>query len=597
MRGLERDTLVERPTFKRFLRNPPQDATSGTVYLVSTSAGEVGVNITADHLVCDLTPFDSMAQRFGRVNRFGKGNAHIDVVHPESFEDKDFERAREHTLELLKSLPERPDGRFHASPKALGAKLDEVGPTIRDKAFTPPREILPTSEILFDAWSLTTVTMQKDPRPGRPPVADWLHGVPNDWEPPETYVAWREEVAQLTPELREEHDPEEVLDDFPLKPRELLRDTSKRVYEALKAISEKHPTQLVWAQSADGTIEVVELKALVNRIRSKDASELNGMVLILPPAVGGLTEQGMLDGAADYDPSRHLTTWRAEAEDSEDRPITTLPKSPYDVSEVLNRDDELRHRVPQRTRTWKRLDDTKAEQLPAGTAWRSVRRITISGADSADDEGQNAWLWTWWVSNDPAAGTDSSTTEQGLSNHLASADAHATKIVQKVEVSEPERSAVIVAARFHDLGKSRSLWQYGIGNRDLSKPLAKSGGWSNRFTHTYRHEFGSLLDVRDQPEFQSLPEEARDLVLHLIAAHHGRARPHFPAPPDRAESFDPEQSDELAAEMARSVPRRFARLQRRYGRWGLAWLETLVRCADVLASKAVDASQKGPNDH
>ena len=44
-------------------------------------AGEVGVNISADHLVCDLTPFDSMAQRFGRVNRFGDGDAQIDVVY------------------------------------------------------------------------------------------------------------------------------------------------------------------------------------------------------------------------------------------------------------------------------------------------------------------------------------------------------------------------------------------------------------------------------------------------------------------------------------------------------------------------------------
>jgi CRISPR-associated endonuclease/helicase Cas3 len=76
----------------------------------------------------------------------------------------------------------------------------------------------------------------------------------------------------------------------------------------------------------------------------------------------------------------------------------------------------------------------------------------------------------------------------------------------------------------------------------------------------------------------------QDLVLHLIAAHHGRARPHFSAD----EAFDPERPEERTAEIVREVPRRFARLQRKYGRWGLAYLESLVRAADALASQNDD---------
>jgi CRISPR-associated endonuclease/helicase Cas3 len=101
----------------------------------------------------------------------------------------------------------------------------------------------------------------------------------------------------------------------------------------------------------------------------------------------------------------------------------------------------------------------------------------------------------------------------------------------------------------------------------------------------YRHEFGSLLDVRADAAFGRLPEEARELTLHLIAAHHGRARPHFPA----EEAFDPERADGVSREAAAEVPRRFARLQRRYGRWGLAYLESLVRAADILASRGLPA--------
>jgi CRISPR-associated endonuclease/helicase Cas3 len=69
-------------------------------------------------------------------------------------------------------------------------------------------------------------------------------------------------------------------------------------------------------------------------------------------------------------------------------------------------------------------------------------------------------------------------------------------------------------------------------------------------------------------------------VLHLIAVHHGRGRPHFP----EDEAFDPSYSPAEADAMAAAVPQRFARLQRQYGRWGLAYLESILRAADWAAS-------------
>ena len=82
----------------------------------------------------------------------------------------------------------------------------------------------------------------------------------------------------------------------------------------------------------------------------------------------------------------------------------------------------------------------------------------------------------------------------------------------------------------------------------------------------------------------------QDLVLHLIAAHHGRARPHFPA----GELFDTEHPENKAALIAREVPRRFGRLQHKYGRWGLAYLESVVRAADAIASQALGAETTEP---
>jgi CRISPR-associated endonuclease/helicase Cas3 len=131
------------------------------------------------------------------------------------------------------------------------------------------------------------------------------------------------------------------------------------------------------------------------------------------------------------------------------------------------------------------------------------------------------------------------------------------------------------------------IWQRSIGHHLPKVPeakdwLAKSGkGMKPQELTDYRHEFGSLIDVRKENAFVSLLPDEQELLLHLIAAHHGRGRPHFPA----NEAFDPERSAAEAAEAACEAPRRFAKLQRRYGRWGLAYLESLLRAADYAASE------------
>jgi CRISPR-associated endonuclease/helicase Cas3 len=172
---------------------------------------------------------------------------------------------------------------------------------------------------------------------------------------------------------------------------------------------------------------------------------------------------------------------------------------------------------------------------------------------------------------------------QPLDFHNNLAGAYAEQLVGRLALSAREASAVVFAARNHDVGKGREVWQRSIWNADLGHPLAKSGHRrSPRDLGSYRHEFGSLLDAVARPEWSAIDEETQDLSLHLIAAHHGRSRPHFPA----HEAFDPERSEDEACVVARETPRRFARLQRRYGRWGLAYLESLIRAADTLASSA-----------
>jgi CRISPR-associated endonuclease/helicase Cas3 len=142
--------------------------------------------------------------------------------------------------------------------------------------------------------------------------------------------------------------------------------------------------------------------------------------------------------------------------------------------------------------------------------------------------------------------------------------------------------AIILAAELHDHGKQRERFQITLGNRLYPDVLwAKAGRRGARLPEPFRHEFASLLDAETDARVNALRDEMKDLVLHLIAAHHGRARPHF----NREEAFDPTPPAGISPDsVAMEIPRRFARLQRKYGRWGLAYLESLLRAADWAAS-------------
>ena len=120
IRGYEREKLLKRPAVDGLLHGRDKaglrEAPEHTTWLVATSAGEVGADFDADHIVCDLAPIDSMIQRFGRVNRRGGAGriARIDVVLDLPLtEDKNgkpvklekFDLARLATAELLAKLP------------------------------------------------------------------------------------------------------------------------------------------------------------------------------------------------------------------------------------------------------------------------------------------------------------------------------------------------------------------------------------------------------------------------------------------------------------------------------------------------------------
>ena len=166
--------------------DPPQHP----VFLVATSAGEVGVDLDADHMVCDLVAWERMVQRLGRVNRRGARAARVAVIDQGALggkkEDDKAAARRKAARALLEALPVVKGKERQAGPGALV----ELGkrPDLREpiKMATTPAPLYPAlTRPLLEAWSMTSLAEHT----GRPEVGPWLRG----WvdEQPQTAVLWR----------------------------------------------------------------------------------------------------------------------------------------------------------------------------------------------------------------------------------------------------------------------------------------------------------------------------------------------------------------------------------------------------------------------
>jgi CRISPR-associated endonuclease/helicase Cas3 len=180
----------------------------------------------------------------------------------------------------------------------------------------------------------------------------------------------------------------------------------------------------------------------------------------------------------------------------------------------------------------------------------------------------------------------------------------------------PENLAEVVvqAAALHDLGKADWRFQVWLNKGNEIEALrrghilAKSDHVprslaarrrARALAHLpegFRHE---LLSVQIAVSVPQLIDGADvDLLLHLIASHHGHCRPFAPVisdndPPDvnLAELGFPgslsgsERLNMVAIHRLDSgIAERFWQLTRQYGWWGLAYLEAIVRLADWEAS-------------
>lgn len=550
------------------------------VFLVATSAGEVGVDLDADHMVCDLVAWERMVQRLGRVNRRGAGEARVLVIDQGSPEEKtsgkDGIARHKAARKLLEALPRAETGGYDASTAALD-RLQRDKPEEVEKASTPMLLHPALSRPLVDAWALTSLAEHT----GRPEVAPWLRGWVDD--EPQTTVAWRH-CLPLRFESDGSHAPIEIpkskieafFENAPLQTEELLETETWRVVDWLKKRARKRLRTLHKRTEADFSADGATGFDLLQPIRrdvpvaflldhrGKREAELNldevhglpvkelnrrlaGRRVIVDARLGGV-ENGLLDDNRGEPVPTIEDDW-GEARGGNPSAIRVRPTCGTKSTEP---------EAP-----WHETFEMPYLVLPEGEA--QIRLVVEKRYDVETDEETPSMA--------PKA--------QLLNEHQAWAADEAMRIAEEVGLSDGDRAMLAAVARHHDDGKAAPRWQRASNADRNGGPYAKTIGPFNRHVlNGYRHEFGSMLDAqrrgldgieRGTPRFE--------LALHLIAAHHGNARPAIGI--GGCDSLPPS----AAAGEAREIAMRFARLQRQWGPWGLAWWEALLRAADQRASR------------
>jgi CRISPR-associated endonuclease/helicase Cas3 len=582
MRGLERDELVdtekplgendhERRVMQRFLK-PDNDPSQGNCFLISTSAGEVGFDLNADNLVGDESPLDSLIQRLGRVNRRGNGDATVILVKEKEPAGKTgFDKACIATSKLFT------DG-MAVSPKALAAFKKTLTPEQIDEASSPKPAMVELTDILLDAWSMTSIV---EPMPGRPEVAPWIRGI--DEELPETVIAWRAELDLSGFDQLDLETIEEWFDTHRVLTHETL---SVPTSAAAKWFTDRWDELDDRQKSEVGSrpiivdragLKLVTVKEVVNQLGRKNTDSIRNADLILPASFGGIERgKGLLDADAPEvpkDESRQSAEDRAKA-------LASRQAAP-DVADEHGRYRELV------TKT----EEGEPDVRPIGLGAKPPDPAQFIVELESDDD-KRVRLISYVPKRDKL---DLGSEPQSLKDHVTRVRYWVDRILGRLSVDEVMKRAAQLAADYHDHGKARERWQRLLVFPSFIKPdepMGKSGGKMKRDSRGYRHEFGSLrefIDAHKEAKFtdstgKDITKGVIDLALHLIAVHHGRGRPHFPKG-----GFDPD-CESRSNEIHTDSIRRFARLQRKYGWWHLAWLENLLRCADAMASSEQDAT-------
>ncbi|MCD0449405.1 type I-U CRISPR-associated helicase/endonuclease Cas3 [Actinocorallia sp. API 0066] len=592
--------------------------------IVATQTIEVGANISADALLSESAAMSSIVQRLGRLDRLGElPTSPALIVHDPTCtaDDPIYGQSRLATWRLLRGLADPLDaktvptdalpGGLAASPMALRALLDGLDPDTR-AALQPPQPYIPhLGADVLDAWARTSPAPHADP-----PVAPYLHGIGHGqpdvalvWrsELPVDPEAWGRQLAAVPPVA------EEALEiPFAVARRWLAGLSAAEVGDVEGETDDNTGAD----DPGGGAVLAVRVTGPGTSCERVTADTLRpGDLLVVRAEAGGCDEFGW------HPDSTAAVTDLADLARRRGRPLLRLRPTLRDLTgrrhpELLPVLDAL---LALRTSTGE-LPSVSAVRsclkgLPPGglplvdNFARLAERLRVTSYEAEQDVVVVLSSRGGGFAGDEGALESSGAGNPvGLDEHHAQVGRRAAIFSANLALPEELHSAVVASAEWHDHGKRDPRFQAMLHQRPLralgrARLLAKSGmDPADRaafrraqamagYPGGMRHE---ALSARITAEL--LPD-ADDLTVHLVAAHHGRARPLLPPVEDpaslnltvtvdgRAADFPTDRTIDLDA------PDRFAALNTRLGRWTLAHLEAVVRLADIWCSERAEPEQ------
>ena len=618
MRPLDRVTVLKEIQHAVDPERRVASATDDITVVVATQAIEVGADFSFDALITECAPVDSLRQRFGRLDRRGtyfwgvRSPAHAWIlgIRPElraKRPDPIYGDAVKATWSHLQQCAK--DGTVDVGSQSLVAGFPEG-------ALAPKCSAPLLLDTHIDAW------VQSNPQPIVEPSIEWfLHGIDQSGIP-EVSIVWRRDRRLQALRLVPPRQAESL--SVPIDAaRSWLSGGSEVDFADVQgfALSDDEGQEVRGCVRWRGVGREPEPIRLTADIRPGDT-------LVVDPSRGGLHAHtwnpSAADAVADLGDAAQAAHGRRVTLRLDGRLVSPIqysatPPAPGNALDPGSPIRDPRDRIPEwlenELATW----TPGKTQADAGVDWRSVMERLSGGFDcvlvqSEALDGDEYYVLaersrtTRRPVVDPSVldGSDDAASRTGtavtLQQHLEGVAARAARIGQSLGLPSHLVNDLRLAAQYHDIGKVDPRFQAQLVGGDevalamLDEPLAKSIPGARkvqRYPTGMRHELASVALLVSDPTALATANDP-DLVLHLIGAHHGWARPLPPAiqdPSPQRLTYAYDGSTTLAASsdlstdtLALEMTDRFWHLVERYGHYGLAWLEAILRLADIRES-------------